>query len=563
MMRAGCKRIMQKKVIIFTSFLFITTGVKAAEISDQQLIHQQERQKALEAQLAPPPEDIRLSVPETAVPSEFPVDTPCFPITRVVLEGTEHFPHWLPLKRLAQQGENHCLGTQGINILMTRIQNRLINHGYVTSRVLAPSQDLNSKTLKLMILPGKVGHIRYTAESGNYIQRITTFPPREGKLLDLRDIEQGLENLQRFPTVQANMEIVPNEQLGESDIVLDWRQSRHWRLASYLDDSGSKSTGRYQGGLTLYLDNPLTLSDLFYISGGRDIHSPSGRSSKNYTIHYSLPVGYWMASITASNYDYNQKVARPNGDDKYSGKSKNLNVQLSRVLHRNASQKTSVNGEIYRRTSKSFINDLEIDVQRRETAGWKLGLSHRHYIGKATLDTGVTYQQGTRWFGAQPAQEEIRGTATALLKTTQFSAALSAPFTLFSQPFIYKTQYLRQISARTLTPQDQFSIGNRWTVRGFDGERTLNGDHGWYSRNELEWQTPLNGQSLYLGMDYGEIGGPGNEQRLGKHLAGGVLGYRGSLKGVSYDLFAGIPLSKPDGFQTSSVTTGFSLYWQY
>ncbi|TDB57123.1 ShlB/FhaC/HecB family hemolysin secretion/activation protein [Photorhabdus khanii] len=554
---------MQKKVIVFTSFLIVTTSAKATEISDQQLIHQQERQKALEAQLAPPPANIRLSIPEKTTPSEFPVDTPCFPITRVVLEGTENFPYWLPLMRLAQKGENQCLGTQGINVLMTRIQNRLISHGYVTSRVLAPNQNLNSKTLKLVIIPGKIRHIRYTAESGSYIQRVTTFPPREGKLLDLRDIEQGLENLQRFSTVQANMEIVPGEQPGESDIVLDWRQSRHWQLATYMDDSGSKSTGRYQGGLTLYLHNPLALSDLFYLSGGRDIHSPSGRGNKNYTIHYSLPVGYWMAGITASNYDYNQTVAGLHKDDKYSGESKNLNFQLSRVLHRNASQKTSLNGEIYRRTSKNFFNNIEIDIQRRETAGWKLGLSHRHYIGNATLDAGMTYLRGTRWFGAQPAPEEARDEATALPKTTQFTAALSAPFTLFSQSFSYKTQYMHQISDRPLTPQDQFSIGNRWTIRGFDGERTLNGDRGWYSRNELEWQTPLNGQSLYMGMDYGEIGGPGKERQLGKRLAGSVLGWRGSLKGVSYDLFAGIPLSKPDGFKTSPVTTGFSLYWQY
>lgn len=34
-------------------------------------------------------------------------------------------------------------------------------------------------------------------------------PAREGELLDLRDIEQGLENLQRVPTVQAEMAIVP------------------------------------------------------------------------------------------------------------------------------------------------------------------------------------------------------------------------------------------------------------------------------------------------------------------------------------------------------------------
>jgi hemolysin activation/secretion protein len=33
----------------------------------------------------------------------------------------------------------------------------------------------------------------------------------EGNLLDLRDIEQGLENFQRLPTVEASMEILPGE----------------------------------------------------------------------------------------------------------------------------------------------------------------------------------------------------------------------------------------------------------------------------------------------------------------------------------------------------------------
>uniref|UniRef100_UPI0018E52D8A ShlB/FhaC/HecB family hemolysin secretion/activation protein n=1 Tax=Photorhabdus sp. CRCIA-P01 TaxID=2019570 RepID=UPI0018E52D8A len=244
-------------------------------------------------------------------------------------------------------------------------------------------------------------------------------------------------------------------------------------------------------------------------------------------------------------------------------KSQNLAVQLSRVLHRNADQKTLLNGEIYRRASRNFIDNTEIDVQRRETAGWKLGLSHHHTIGNATLDTRVTYQQGMRWFGAQPAPEEYRNEGTALPKITQFSATLAGPLTLFSQPFSYQTQYLRQISASPLTPQDRFSIGGRWTVRGFDGELTLSADRGWYSRNELDWQTPLRGQSLYLGIDYGEVGGPGSDALLGKHLAGSALGWRGSLKGVSYDLFVGVPLSKPAGFQTSPVTAGFNLYWQY
>ncbi|WP_445260687.1 POTRA domain-containing protein, partial [Photorhabdus sp. HUG-39] len=45
---------------------------------------------------------------------------------------------------------------------MTQLQNQLINHGYVTSRVLAPRQDLRTHTLKLVMIPGKIRHIRYT-----------------------------------------------------------------------------------------------------------------------------------------------------------------------------------------------------------------------------------------------------------------------------------------------------------------------------------------------------------------------------------------------------------------
>lgn len=51
-------------------------------------------------------------------------------------------------------------------------------------------------------------------------------PVREGEILDLRDIEQGLENLQRIPTVQAQMEIVPGDNPGESDIVIERIQSK-------------------------------------------------------------------------------------------------------------------------------------------------------------------------------------------------------------------------------------------------------------------------------------------------------------------------------------------------
>ena len=550
---------------ILLSAVAITFASYGAELAPvQQSIHQQERQRALEERLAPSTPDVRLSAPSASVGRiTFPVEKPCFVIQRVAVSGTEPLPRWLPLQRLADQAQNQCLGAKGINLLMGQLQNRLIDHGYVTTRVLAPQQDLNSGTLALQVVPGKIRHVALTPDSDRHVTLFSAFPARPGNLLDLRDIEQGLENLQRVPTVQASMELSPGAAPGETDIALNWKQSKMWRLAASLDDSGTRSTGRYQGGATLFLDNPLSLSDLFYVSAGGSIKNRGDKGTNNLTGHYSLPFGYWTAGITASSYDYHQTVAGLNGDYSYRGESENVTLQLSRLLHRNANQKTTFTYDVLTRSSKNYINDTEVEVQRRRTSAWRIGLEHRHFISQATLDAGISYQRGTRWFGAMPAQEEYVGEGTALSKILRLNAQLDIPFAALTQKFHYNLQYQRQSTNTPLTPQDQFSIGGRWSVRGFDGERTLNADRGWTVRNDLGWYTPLPGHELYVGVDYGEVGGRSAAYLLGQHLAGAAIGARGNILNTRYDLFVGKPLSKPDGFKTDSVTLGFNLNWQY
>jgi len=50
-------------------------------------------------------------------------------------------------------------------VLLRRIQNRLIEQGYVTTRVVAEPQDLRTGILKLTVIPGKVGHIQLRDQS--------------------------------------------------------------------------------------------------------------------------------------------------------------------------------------------------------------------------------------------------------------------------------------------------------------------------------------------------------------------------------------------------------------
>lgn len=558
-------------LLILTAIAFKTHSAPDDNRFNQQQQQIQAQQAARDAQLNPPSPDVNFQTPRLPdAEGPFPAESPCFLIKRVTLTGREDFPHWFPLERIANGAIGHCLGVGGINQLMSRIQNRMISHGWVTSRVLAPEQDLSHGTLNLRLMAGRVHAVRFADGSDARAVLYTAMPAHAGDLLDLRDIEQGLENLQSLPSVEAQMEIVPATAPGESDVVITRRQPKLWRLNAWMDNTGTRSTGRNQGGVMLALDNPFALSDLLYISASHDLKFQGKKQSKNLAGHYSLPLGYWQIELNASKNEYVQTVAQSQGDIRYSGNTENLSAALSRTIQRNASSKTTLRYGLQWRESRNYIDDSEVEVQRRRTSAWILGLDHHHYIGPVTLDAGVTWQRGTRWFGAIPAYESYgHGDyySTDEAKILTWTAALSWPFSLAGQQLRYQFNYLRQTSSTPLTAPDQLAIGNRWTVRGFDGERLLSASQGWYVQNTIGWMMPLVDQEFYLGADYGEVSGHADDgyTQLGRHLAGGVAGLRGAIAplNMSYDAFAGIPFSKPSGFRTDPVTFGFSVSWQY
>ena len=114
-----------------------------------------------------------------------------------------------------------------------------------------------------------------------------------------------------------------------------------------------------------------------------------------------------------------------------------------------------------------------------------------------------------------------------------------------------------------LTPQDRFSIGGRYSVRGYDGEMALSGERGWLLRNELSWGLDASSHEAYLGIDQGDVSGPSTQNLVGRYLSGAVIGVRGSWGSLQYDLFVGAPITRPERFSTSATTTGFSLNYSY
>ncbi|NBI41956.1 ShlB/FhaC/HecB family hemolysin secretion/activation protein [[Haemophilus] felis] len=475
-----------------------------------------------------------------------------------------------------------CLGAASINHLMGLIQNAIIEKGYITTRILAAPQDLSSGRLEFFVLIGKVSRIQIdkTNLSQTYAFRIAAFqnefPISNGDILNLKDIEQGLENLQRLPTVASRIQILPTAKPDENDILLHWQQRTiPYRVSFNFNNGGSKSTGKHQGSITLFADNLFGFSDLFSITYGKhlgkvnkqkDSHGRVIKSgTRNLAIHYSVPVGNWLWAFNYNSYRYHQAVAGFKEAYDYNGSSQSSNLGFTHLLYRDIKRKIHWSGKIWKLETRNYINDAEIKVQHRKIGGWLLSFDYQQKIANGTLALEVNYKRGTRLSGAFPPPEEAHNNGTGKMKVITANTEFELPFQLSKQHFRYKTTLRAQWNKTPLLAQDKFSIGGRYTVRGFDGEISLSAERGWNWRNEFIWHYYKQHQ-LYTALDFGRISGKSSKHQLGKTLAGSALGVRGefSLGGnLSYDIFIGKALQKPEFFRTEKYNIGINISYTF
>lgn len=535
-------------------------------------LRQQQRERALrESQERTP--DVRLPAAKPEPAPQLPAhEAPCVQIERLKLVGdaAEKF-QWalsaadeLPGIGL-DRATPRCLGSEGMNIVMRRIQNAIMASGYPAARVLAGADAVTEPgTLRLTLWPGRIGKIRFAPGTSARATAANALAAREGELLTLSDLEQSLENFQRVPTVQANIDLVPAQEPGppgRSDLQISWEQSRRLRGLLAVDDSGSKTTGKILGSATLSCDHCLQLNDLFYVNSTRALGGgdEGDRGTRSTVAHYSLPFGYWQLAGTASRSRYWQPVAGLNGPIVYSGNTQQGELRLGRLLHRGPQGRTSMALRAWARSASNFIDDTEVEVERSRMAGWGATVLHRQLIVDATLDLSLDYRRGTGAAHAISPPEEILNEGTARMQVWTGDAQLVLPLKLAEQAVRYTGNLRVQWNGTPLVPMDRFAIGSRYTVRGFNGEQQLVAERGYFLRNEVALPLGMSGQEVYAGLDMGEVGGPSSDLLLGKRLAGAVLGWRAQAGGLNLDWFVGAPVSRPRGFGQNGAVFGFNL----
>ncbi len=475
--------------------------------------------------------------------------SPCFDNTQITLTplpqldpeaqalGNSLLSQWWlgwRIRRVIARYQGHCVDRERLIQLQQSVQEILLNAGYTTSQIVIPEQDLSQGQVLLHLIPGIIERLEYIGNDPLKGSLNWSMPTKVGRFFNLRDIEQGLEQIKRVPSQEVDMNLVPGEKLGQSQVLLQGKHSQPMRVSWTTDNAGSESTGVYQGGLSYSWDNPLSLNDLLTLSYNRN-YDGTDQGTRAWSLTYLVPRGYWNHSINVSGNQYWQQIESLFDRYRSSGEGQSMEWKTSYLFYRDQGTKLSLQGRLNNSTSKTFLRDVHVPVQDKNLTNTQWDLIWKEGMSWGTWDLTYSIKKGLNiWNSNQddPTLPKEQGSYFYLMHLLDVN--LTVPFQGGGKQWEWNIAGRVQQTNDFLYSANQFGIGGRYSVRGFDSR--LAAEKGFYVRQHLKWNW-RDWLKPYIGLDYGEISGYSTRYALGTRLSGHTIGLEGRVGNFTYDLF--------------------------
>lgn len=531
------------KWLVFGASLFIS-NVMAAPVTpgDLDVIQNQQQQRLQQDQqqrdALTQAHQVELQKTESA-----PASGPCFEINQISLQQASLITPDTQ-KRLVAPYINQCLSLDRINQLVRAISEWYVQRGYITSRAFLTEQNLSHGTLNITVLEGKLEAIHLQGASARQLNM--AFPTRAGRILNLRDIEQGMEQINRLRTTPVQIEIIPSSQPGYSIVNLTSTPEFPLTLGLNMDNSGQRSTGIGQLSGSLVGNDLLGVADRWFVSGGRSSAFSDWRDAQNFQAGVSVPYGYGLLDYSYSWSNYHSRF-NANSFDWYSN-GDNISNRLSGswVLFRNGQIKTGLQVGLNHYVSHNWLNETLLQSSSRKLTSLQIGFNHTQKIAGGVATLNPMLSRGMPWFDAESDKGKSDDFPKAEFRKWSVSSSYQRPVT---QKMWWLSSFYAQWSPDRLYGSERLTIGGENSVRGYK-EQYLSGDVGGYLRNELNYSLftlPAIGEvSTTLALDGGWLQSDKQDRYAAGTLWGSSLGLGTRNTHVSTQLSLGIPVSYPN-----------------
>lgn len=529
--------------------------------------NQQDRLRYEQEQLlqsAKPPSRIEIAPPESKNIEK----GPCLNITAIHVEGAAVIAQ-REIRKVTQPYENSCIDAQRIEEIMGKLTALYLSKGYAAARFYLPEQDLKTGTLKLRVEEGKLSQLQLTERAKGTMSLKTAIIGAESKPLNLRDLEQALDQINKLQSNNATMNIYPGEKTGESIVVFDNEPSKRWNGYFSYDNKGQDSTGRNQAALGLGIDNIFGLNDLLNLSYNRSLPFNNNRQdSFSSSVFYAVPLGYQTLSLNASRSEYDSTLQTQFNQLHSSGETNTYTVRLDSLLYRGFNNQLRANIGLTHKDTAAFLEDIKLDVSSRKLSVLDIGLSYSDMLLTGVVNANAGYSRGLKLFNAlEDAADLPAEMPKAQFEKLTYGLSYFKPFQALGQNFSFSSNFSGQYALDTLYGSEQYSIGSLYSVRGFN-QSSLSGDSGYSFKNDLNLNKVYslsNGPLIarhYVGFDYGKVENKENSSQVGE-LAGVSAGTAFNFKNVALELIVTQPVLKPNFMKKPDTDFFFSTTFTF
>lgn len=496
-----------------------------------------------------------------------------FHISQINLEDKENLLNEIERDNILGKYLDRDLGSTDITNLITELTNRLITKGYITSvATISPNNDLSTKNLNLKIIPGKIEKIILNEDKTlDNLKKYFLVDTKEGKVLNIRDLDTTTENFNYLESNNMTMEIIPSEIPNYSIIKLKNEMKEKFTVSAITNNYGEdRQNAIWRGGLSINIDSPLGIGDRAYFSY-MTVHKkkpdrswkrttetlkpgevapigPKGYDPKKgdvlpykrdldlYNFRYTLKFNSYTLSLGSSRTENSSSFYTATTVYDMKNISNSFSINLDKILLRNKKSKLSFGIGLKRKHNQSYIEEALLSDRILTIGDISLNGTTTFYGG--LLGVSLGYERGMRALGAS-------STSRAEFMKYTLNSNYYKPLT---QKLVYRFNTNITHSNNILYGSEKYSIGGVGSVGGYHRTGNIQGDKAIEIENELSYKV-LDSEkfgriSPYLSYSYGKVRNNKNSSKYRKgYMSGALLGLRYNMKYLDLDVAYAKPLA--------------------
>ena len=199
----------------------------------------------------------------------------------------------------------------GLNDAATKVRAYYRERGYFLAQAYLPQQEIKDGVIEIAVVEARIGKVAVNFKEGTryseaMIRGIVEKHLRQGDIITEDGLETPLLLLNDFPNAVVTSEIKPSQTVGAADLTIHISNTPGWISGSIdIDNEGNRFTGAIRTGISVNINNPLSLGDqLSYRAFITD------DEMSFYRLAHVVPLGYWGTRVGFSYASFHYRLGK-------------------------------------------------------------------------------------------------------------------------------------------------------------------------------------------------------------------------------------------------------------